>query len=113
MAERQSSSAAFELIAGSDRRAFDRMTLRPRMMVKTVNLDLTTELFGEKMYAPILVGPVADQKRFHEGELATVQGASAAKAVIVISSRSSYPLDEIAAQAKTSLWYQVYPMPRI
>jgi isopentenyl diphosphate isomerase/L-lactate dehydrogenase-like FMN-dependent dehydrogenase len=90
------------------------MTLRPRMMVKTENLDLTTELFGEKMFAPILVGPVADQKRFHpEGELATVQGASAAKAVTVISSRSSCPLDEIVAQAKTSLWYQVYPLPDV
>jgi len=114
MAERQLGSIAFELIAGSDRRAFDRMTLRPRMMVKTENLDLTTELFGEKMFAPILVGPVAEQKRFHpEGELATVEGASAAKAVTVISSRSSCPLDEIAAHAEATLWYQVYPEPDV
>jgi 4-hydroxymandelate oxidase len=112
MAERQLGSATFERIAGSDRRAFDRMTLRPRMMVNTLNLDLTTELFSEKMFAPILVGPVSDQKRFHaEGELATVQGASAAKAVTVISSRSSYPLEQIVAQSKTTLWFQVYPEP--
>jgi 4-hydroxymandelate oxidase len=112
MAERQLGSATFERIADSDRRAFDRMTLRPRMMVNTLNLDLTTELFGEKMFAPILVGPVSDQERFHaEGELATVQGASAAKAVTVISSRSSCPLEQIVAQSKTTLWYQVYPEP--
>jgi 4-hydroxymandelate oxidase len=112
MAERQLGSATFALIAGSDRRAFDRMTLRPRMMVNTLSLDLTTELFGEKMFAPILVGPVSDQRRFHpEGELATVQGASAAKAVVVISSRSSCPLQQIVAQSQTTLWYQVYPEP--
>ena len=82
------------------------------MMVNTVNLDLTTELFGEKMFAPILLGPVSDQQRFHaEGELATAQGASAAKAVMVVSSRSSCPLEQIVAQSKTTLWYQVYPEP--
>ncbi len=112
MAKRQLGGAVFERIAGSDRRPFDRMTLRPRMMVNTVNLDLTTELFGEKMFAPILVGPISDQERFHAGgELATVQGASAAKAVVVISSRSSRPLEQIVAQSQTTLWYQVYPEP--
>ena len=110
MAERQLGTSTFERITGSDRRAFDRITLRPRMMVNSLNLDLTTELFGEKMFAPILVGPVSDQKRFHpQGELATVQGASAAKAITVVSSRSSCPLEQLAAQSKTTLWYQVYP----
>ncbi len=112
MAQRQLGSAAFSQIADSGRRAFDRMTLRPRMMVNTLNLDLTTELLGEKMFAPILVGPVADLKRFHaDGERAVAQGASAAKAVMVVSSRSSFPLDQIAAQSNTALWYQVYPEP--
>ena len=110
MAERHLGAATFAQIAGSDRRAFDRMTLRPRMMVSTLKLDLTTELFGEKMFAPVVVGPVSDQKRFHAGgELDAVQGASAAKAVTVISNRSSVPLQEIASQAKGTLWYQVYP----
>ena len=110
MCERKLDDATFALIAGSDRRAFDRITLRPRMMVNALELDLTAELFGEKMFAPILVGPVSQQRRFHsEGELATARGASAANAVMVVSNRSSYPLKEIAAQAKTPLWYQVYP----
>jgi len=100
----------YSTIAGGDRGAFDRMTFRPRMMVNTTNLDLTIELFGEKMFAPILVGPIGDQKRFHpDGELATVQGASAAKAVMVVGSGSSRAIDEIAAQAKTTLWYQAFP----
>ncbi len=112
MGRRKLDSVAFAQIDGSDRRAFDRITLRPRMMVSALQLDLTTELFGEKMVAPILVGPISEQKRFHaEGELATVQGASAAKAVMIVSSRSSYPLEEIAARSKTTLWYQVYPEP--
>jgi 4-hydroxymandelate oxidase len=107
MARRSLSAVAFAEIAGSDRSAFDRSTFRPRMMVNTTNLDLTTELFGQRLFAPILVGPTAEQKRYHaEGEVATVRGASAAKAVMVVSGRSSVPIPDIAAQSKTTLWYQ-------
>jgi 4-hydroxymandelate oxidase len=112
MAQRSLNAAAFAEIAGSERSAFERITFRPRMMVNTVNLDLTTELFGQPMFAPILVGPTSEQKRFHaEGELATARGAAAAKTTMVVSSRASYSLREIAAQAGAVLWYQAYPEP--
>jgi isopentenyl diphosphate isomerase/L-lactate dehydrogenase-like FMN-dependent dehydrogenase len=112
MAQRSLSAAAFAEIAGSDRSALERITFRPRMMVNTMHLDLTTELLGQSLFAPILVGPTGGQKRFHaEGELATVRGASAAKTAMVVSSGASYPLKEIAAQSKTTLWYQVHPEP--
>jgi isopentenyl diphosphate isomerase/L-lactate dehydrogenase-like FMN-dependent dehydrogenase len=82
------------------------------MMVNTTNLDLTAELFGQSLFAPILVGPTSEQKRFHpEGELATARGASAAKTAMVVSGRSSYPIKEIAAQPATTFWYQVHPEP--
>jgi len=110
MAQRSLSAAAFAEIAGSDRTALERITFRPRMMVNTTHLDLTTELFGQSLFAPILVGPASEQKRFHpEGELATVRGASAAKTLMVVSSRASCPIQEIAAQPGATLWYQVYP----
>ena len=110
MAQRSLNAAAFAEIAGSDQSAFERITFRPRMMVNTMQLDLTTELFGQRLFAPILVGPASEQKRFHaEGELASVRGASAAKTAMVVSGRASYPTKEIAAQSATTLWYQVYP----
>ena len=101
--------AVYSLIAGGDRGSFDRITLRPRMLVDTLGLDLSVTLFGERLFAPIVIGPVADQRRFHaDRELASVKGASAARAIMMVSSRSSVPLQEIAAQARTSLWYQVF-----
>ena len=110
VAERKLAPAVYATIAGGDRSYFERITFRPRMMVPTTNLDLTTELFGEKMFAPILVGPTARQQDFHpDGELATVRGASAARTVMVISGESSYPLEKIAAEAGTTLWYQAFP----
>lgn len=102
-------AAAYTTIAGSNRAAFDRMTFRPRMCIPTLDLDLSVELFGEAHFTPILVGPVAEQRQYHrDGELATVRGASAAKAAVILSSRSSVPLGDIAAEAKAPLWYAVY-----
>ena len=111
MAERSLPAEAFTKIAGSgDRGAFERIVFHPRTMVDVHQLDLTVDLFGTKMYAPILVGPASLQQRFHpDGELAVVRGAAAAQAVVVISSRSSHPMDKIAGESKTPLWYQVYP----
>ena len=75
-------ATAFSTIAGSDRAALDRMTFRPRMNVPTLDLDLSLDLFGQRHFAPILVGPVSEQRRFHtDGELATVRGAAAARLI--------------------------------
>ena len=102
-------AAAFAAIAGSDRTPFDRITMHPRLLVPMLDLDLTVELFGSPHYTPILVGPVSDQRRFHaDAELATVRGASAAQATMIAPSGSSVPIAEIAAQAKTPLWFSVY-----
>ena len=99
----------FSTIAGTDHRAFDLITLRPRMMISTMDMDLSVELFGDKLFTPILIGPVSDQNRYHaDAELGTVRGASAGKAAVVISSRSSVPIEQVAAAAKTPLWYQVW-----
>jgi 4-hydroxymandelate oxidase len=96
-------------ILGSDRTVTDRITLRPRMNIPTRDLDLTVTLFGDQHFTPIIVGPMADQKRFHpEGEVAMARGASAAKAAMIISSDASLPLAAIAQAATTPLYLQVY-----
>jgi 4-hydroxymandelate oxidase len=109
VAERKLDSLTYAEIAGTEHAAFDRITFRPRMMVDTTKMDLSSTLFGQNLFTPILVGPTSQQKRFHpEGELAMARGASAAKAVMVVASRSSYPIEQIAAESKTPLWYQTY-----
>ena len=100
----------FATIAGSNRAAFDRMTFRPRALVPALDMDLGVQLLGETLFTPIVVGPVADQRRYHaDGELATARGAAAAHTVMIVSSRSSVPIDQIAAQANTPLWFCVDP----
>lgn len=109
MARRKLFEAAFARIADGERKAFDRITFRPRLMVDVSNLSLSTELFGQTAFAPVLVGPVGRQGTFHpEAELATVRGASLARSVAIISSDSSAPLEKILPEAKSSAWFQVY-----
>ena len=109
MAQRKLASAVYETVAETARDGFDRVTFRPRMMVNTLALDLTTELFGRTMFAPILVGPIAHQQQFHaDGEAAMAAGASQAKAVMALADRSDAPVERIAEQAEAGLWGQVY-----
>ncbi len=110
MARRKLASTVYSAIAGGDRRAFDRMLFRPDRFVNVEHLDLTVELFGQKMFAPILIGPASHQQKFHpEGEVAMVHGAAGAQTTVVVSDRSSLPIDKIVSAAKTTLWYQIYP----
>ncbi len=103
IAQRKLPPAAFAAIAGSDRADLERLTFRSRLMVDTSKLDLTINLLGQTMFAPILIGPAAQQKRFHpEGELAMARGAAAAKATLILSSHSSCPLDQI----RSPFWLQ-------
>ena len=99
----------FAALSGGHRRSFDRMTLRQRLMVYAMDLDLTTTLYGHDMFAPIIVGPVSNQDALHaDGELATARGASAAKAVMVATGRGGHAIDEVAAASDEPVWYQQY-----
>jgi isopentenyl diphosphate isomerase/L-lactate dehydrogenase-like FMN-dependent dehydrogenase len=109
VAQRKLDSLTFAEIEGSHGAAFERMTFRPRLMNDSRAMDLSTEVLGQTLFTPILVGPVANQKRYHpEGELAMARGASAANAITVVAGRSSVAINQIAEQAKMPLWYQVY-----
>jgi 4-hydroxymandelate oxidase len=96
-------------LADGDRSEFDRITLRPRMLVPTLDLDLSVTLLGDRFYAPILVAPISNQTRFHpEAERATVKGASAARAGVILSSSTSIPIEALVAESATPIWYQVH-----
>lgn len=102
----------YQTIAGGDHEPFDRITFRPRMNNPVLDMDLTVDVLGQQLFTPIVVGPISDQGRYSkEGEIATMRGAEAANALVVVSSRSTVPIEQIAAQAKAPFWYSVYLEP--
>ncbi|WP_312163324.1 alpha-hydroxy acid oxidase [Phenylobacterium sp.] len=92
--------------------AFARTKLRSRVLRDLSGGHCRLELFGQTLDMPILVAPVAFHRLAHpDGELATVLGASAANAAMVVSTQASVSLEDVAAQAKTPLWFQLYMQP--
>ncbi len=88
--------------------AWDRVRLRPRVLRDVGTVDMTTALLGTPVTSPVIVAPTAFHKLAHpEGEVATAQGAAAAGALMVAATRSTTPLEDIAAAAGPR-WYQVY-----
>lgn len=93
-----------------NREFFERITFRPRMLNDVSELDLSVELFGETLFTPVIAGPTALQGRVHpEGEVAVRHGAAAARALMVLSERSSVPLEAVSRAAGAPWWYQLSP----
>jgi len=106
-ARRALTADKFAVIEGGDRSAFERMTFRQRLMVDTTAMDLSVDLLGQTLFAPILAGAAAHQRRFHaEGELAMARGAAAASAPMVAAHEADHSLQQITAQAPGPLWFQ-------
>ena len=104
---------ADEITLRANRAAFDRLLLNPRVLTDFSRGGGTeVTLFGHTYDHPILLAPVAYQKLAHpEGELATVLGAAAAKAGMIVSTHASVSLEDIARAAQTPLWFQLYAKP--
>ncbi|MCW2667485.1 MAG: L-lactate dehydrogenase, partial [Frankiales bacterium] len=68
------------------------------------------ELLGSSLDSPVGVAPVAMQALAHpDGELATARAAREAGSLLVLSTRSTVPLEQVAAVAGP-WWFQVYAM---
>lgn len=118
MAERCLPQMAFDYVAGGvgnevthrdNLSSWDRIRLRPRTLVDVSAIDTTVELFGETLPHPVILAPTAYHKLFHpDGEAETARGAALGRATYVVSSFSTITLEEVAAAAPATLWFQLY-----
>jgi 4-hydroxymandelate oxidase len=89
--------------------AFQRLRLKPRVLVDVSKLDTRITLFGREHPFPILLAPTAYHKLANpDGELATARGANAANATMVLSTMSTTAVEDVARTAKNPLWFQLY-----
>ncbi len=103
-------SASSESTEAANRRAFDRWRLRPRMLTDVDTRDLSVELFGRTLPAPLLLAPIGVQGILHdEAEVATARGAATLGVPTVLSTVSSYTIEDVAeAAGDTPNWFQLY-----
>jgi len=113
------SAGAYGYVAGgagnestvrANRDAFERWRIVPRMMRDVGVRDLSTEVLGTKMPAPLMLAPVGVQSIIHpEGELAAARAAAGLGQPMVLSGAASNTMEDVAeALGDTPRWFQLY-----
>ncbi|MBV8818329.1 MAG: alpha-hydroxy-acid oxidizing protein, partial [Acidobacteriaceae bacterium] len=98
-----------DLTLKANRDGFRKLQLRPRRLVDVSRIDTRVELFGETYESPIFICPTGNQKAFHpEGELAVAKAAHARKHLMVLSTVTNTPIEEVIQAAGRPVWFQLY-----
>ncbi|VTS03718.1 alpha-hydroxy acid oxidase [Tuwongella immobilis] len=101
--------AGDELTLRANVEAFQRLRLRPRMLVDVTQRDPSTTLLGHRVPMPVTVAPMGFHRLAHpEGELATVRAVTGQGLIFVASTMATSTLEAIAAAATGRLWFQLY-----
>ena len=92
--------------------AFRRWRIVPRMLRDVSERDLSVTVLGTEMPAPLFLAPIGVQSIAHDdGELGVARAAAAIGLPMILSTVSSFSLEEVAEAAGGPKWFQLY-MPR-
>ncbi|MEJ8279376.1 alpha-hydroxy-acid oxidizing protein [Pseudonocardia spirodelae] len=100
--------AGAETTVRANRDAFARREIVPRVLRDVGERDLSVELFGRTLPAPLLLAPIGALDLVRRGaDLAVARGAAAAGVPMVISNQAGAPMEDVAAVAGPT-WFQLY-----
>jgi isopentenyl diphosphate isomerase/L-lactate dehydrogenase-like FMN-dependent dehydrogenase len=111
--------AAYVYVAGgaggeetgrANRDAFRRWRIVPRFLRDVSRRDLSIELLGQRLPAPVLLAPIGVQGMLHpEAERAVARAARSLGVPLILSTVSSTPLEAVAEVLGDSpRWFQLY-----
>jgi len=109
-----SSGGDDEITLRDNHLAFQRISMRPRILINVREIDMTTTLLGVPSSLPIYFTATALAKLAHkDGEVAIVKAAKKAGVVYMLPTLSSYTLDEMleARVPGQELFSQLYVNP--
>ncbi|MBJ8339812.1 lactate 2-monooxygenase [Antrihabitans sp. YC3-6] len=104
-------SAGAESTAKANLDAIRDWRIVPRMLRDTGTRDLSVELFGQKLPAPVLLGPVGVLSIVHpDGELAVARATAGVGVPMVLSTAASNNMEDVASNNGDGglRWYQLY-----
>ncbi len=113
---------AYDYVAGgaggedtmrANREAFYRWRIVPRMLRDVSKRDLSVEVLGTRLPAPILLGPVGVQEIIRsDADVASARAAASLGLPFVMSTMSSRSIEEVAQRAakvaESPRWFQLY-----
>jgi pre-mycofactocin synthase len=103
------SGAGKELTLRANLAAFDEVGFQPKAAVRHASYDLSTQILGLDVASPIMIAPTGSNRMFRrEGEPELARTAGRIGAAYVTSCLSGYPLDQVVAQAKAPVFFNLY-----
>ena len=89
--------------------AMEEIALRQRVLTDVSRLKLSTELFGQTLAMPVILGPVGMAGLYaHRGETQAARAAEAAGLPFCLSTVSICSLEEVRKAVANPFWFQLY-----
>jgi (S)-mandelate dehydrogenase len=96
-----------------NREVFERYRLMPRRLVDVSKRDSGIELFGRHQAAPFMIGPTGlNAALWPKGDILLARAAEKAGIPFALSTASNASIEEVAAESKGDLWFQLYIVQR-
>ncbi|MGV7207256.1 FMN-dependent L-lactate dehydrogenase LldD [Oxalobacteraceae bacterium A2-2] len=85
------------------------VSLRQRILKNVSDLNLETELFGQKQAMPVVLSPVGLTGMYaRRGEVQAAKAAASRGIPFALSTVSVCPIEEVASQSPQPIWFQLY-----
>ena len=100
--------AGAETTMAANLAAFQRHRLRPRMLAGNTTRDLSVEVLGRRLPAPILLAPIGVLSIAHDdAEVGVARAAASSGVPLVLSSAATHSLEQVA-ETGAPRWFQLY-----
>ena len=101
-----------ELALVNNRAAFERIGLKPKVLVDVSQRSMATSLFGKPCAMPLAIAPTgAAGLLCHNGEVEIAKAAARAGVPFSLSTYSINSMEQVAHEAGGRLWFQLYMWP--
>jgi L-lactate dehydrogenase (cytochrome) len=87
------------------------VSLRQRVLRDVSHIDVSTELFGQKLDLPLVLGPIGlAGLTARRGEVQAARAAETANVPFTLSTVSACSIDEVRKATTRPFWFQIYMM---
>lgn len=101
-----------DLAVRHNRAAFERIALKPKVLVDVSKRSTATEIFGVPCAMPLAIAPTgAAGLLCYQGEVQIARAAAKAGIPFALSTYSINSMEQVAAGAGGRLWFQLYMWP--
>ncbi|MFN7934303.1 MAG: alpha-hydroxy acid oxidase [Bryobacteraceae bacterium] len=101
-----------DLTLRANRQGFERLQIRSRRLIDVSKVDMRVELFGRTWDTPIILAPAGSLNAFHaDGEVAVARAAARRKALQILSTVTTRPIEEVNKARGEPVWFQLYAPP--